>query len=167
MIRFGSVQIDPPPEAPSPDTQPRATAAPLSGLSEPDGAALSITLDLPFPPSTNRIWRQAPLVAASRPRGREYRSKEYTDWLNAADMYVISTRQFPKQKIHGPFGCLIDLNRKRGRGDGDNRIKALLDWCQSREIIRNDSDCRYGHLGSGLIPIAAPEGCRLTLWSLT
>ena len=152
MKRYESIQVDPPPEALLPDTQPRATAAPDSS-----GAAFFITLDLPFPPSTNAIWRHA--------RGRMYRSKKYLDWMNQADLYVISTRQMPKRKIHGPFGCSIRLNRDAGRGDGDNRIKAVLDWAQSREIIRNDSDCQRGSW-AWVDPDGAPQGCRLTLWSI-
>ena len=72
----------------------------------------------------------------------------------------------PKQKIHGPFGCSIWLNREIGRGDGDNRIKALLDWTQSRQLIRNDSDCQYGSW-TWVDHEDAPEGCRLTLWSIS
>jgi Holliday junction resolvase RusA-like endonuclease len=142
-----------PPEALKPDTRPRETAAP--GKS---GAALSICLDLPMPPSTNRIWRYT--------GRRMHKSEEYMEWLNAADMYVISTRQFPKQKIHGPFRCIIELNNDlRGSSDGDNRIKAVLDWCQSREIIRNDGDC-VGGKWTWVSPAAAPEGCRIILWSV-
>jgi Holliday junction resolvase RusA-like endonuclease len=146
------------PEALILDTQPRATA-PSSGP-HPDGGAfppLTIVLDMPMPPSTNRIWRIG---------GRRiHKSKDYTDWLNAADMYVLSTRQYPKHKIHGPFRCVIALNRTMTNGDGDNRIKAVLDWCQSREIIRNDSDCQWGSW-AWVDAEEAPEGCRLTLWSL-
>ena len=155
--------MTPPPGAIHPDTRLRATAPPSGpfcaerGLETPGGGALSITLDLPFPPSTNRIWR--------RSGGKIIKSKIYLDWLNAADMYVLSTRQFPKRKIHGPFRAAIRLNRDlRGRSDGDNRIKALLDWCQSRDLVRNDSDCLSG-FWVWVDPLDAPEGCRITLWS--
>jgi Holliday junction resolvase RusA-like endonuclease len=147
-----------PPAAFLPDTQPRATALPSS-----DGGALSsdritIVIDMPMPPSTNRIWRYT--------GRRMHKSKEYTDWLNAADMYVLSTRQYPKRKIHGPFLAVIRLNRSlRGRSDGDNRIKAVLDWAQSRDLVRDDSDC-LGGMWRWCSPSGAPQGCRLTLWSV-
>lgn len=159
------VHSDPPPEAsstPSRATAPPsgfAPAAPGGGASLPqDVETIRITLDLPFPPSANRL--------TSHSRQKPYRPKKYLDWENAADMYVLSTRQFPKRKIHGPFRTTIRLNRDlRGRSDGDNRVKAVLDWCQSREIIRNDRDCESG-FWMWVDPDDAPQGCRITLWSI-
>jgi Holliday junction resolvase RusA-like endonuclease len=95
--------------------------------------AIEIVLDLPLPPSTNRIWRSG--------GGRTYRSPEYTAWWEDADRAVIAAKSYPKRKINGPFEVHISL--KAGtRGDLDNRIKPLLDWAQSREIIDNDKDCQ-------------------------
>ncbi len=116
---------------------------------------LEITLDLPMPTSTNRLWGTG--------RGRKWKSLAYVDWLNAADLSVFARKQYPKHKITGPFEIEILLGE--GRGDGDNRIKALLDWLQSREIIRNDSDCRRGSW-AWVDPSEAPRGCRVILRSL-
>lgn len=118
--------------------------------------SVQITLDLPFPPSVNRIWR--------RGRGRVHRSTEYKNWLATADMHVIANRQFPKDRINGVFRVLIRLNQDAGRADGDNCIKALLDWLQSREIVRNDKDCTGGSW-NWVSPIEAPSGCRITVYS--
>jgi Holliday junction resolvase RusA-like endonuclease len=64
----------------------------------------------------------------------------------------------PKKRIEGPFTAHITLSQKV-RGDIDNRIKGLLDFLQSREIIRNDSDCQRVTAEWG----EAEAGCRLTL----
>jgi Holliday junction resolvase RusA-like endonuclease len=120
-----------------------------------DDRPLEITLDLPMPTSTNAIWGNG--------RGRTFKSSKYLDWLKEADIAVMASRQFPKRKITGPFEVEIMLGE--GRGDGDNRIKALLDWLQSRDIIRNDSDCRRGSW-AWVEPDQAPRGCRVVLRSL-
>lgn len=118
---------------------------------------VEIVLDLPMPPSTNRLWRSA--------RGRVFKSKKYLDWLTDADVVVMAKRQFPKRKIQGPFEVTISLDVQSARGDGDNRIKALLDWAQSRDVILNDSDCRRGSW-EWVAPDQAPAGCRVTLRSI-
>ena len=119
---------------------------------------IEITVDLPFPPSVNQIWR----VGRGRISGKRtvYRSPEYLDWVREADMSVMAQRQYPKRKITGPFEAHVILSRRHGRGDLDNRAsKAVLDWAQSRDLIRNDSDCRRLIAEWG----DAEHGCRLTL----
>jgi Holliday junction resolvase RusA-like endonuclease len=111
---------------------------------------IEIVLDLPAPPSANAIWRSG--------RRRVYRSKAYLDWLRAADVEIMARRQMPKKKIDGSFQAHVTLSQKV-RGDIDNRVKGLLDFLQSREIIRNDSDCKRLVLERG----EAEAGCRLTL----
>jgi Holliday junction resolvase RusA-like endonuclease len=109
-----------------------------------------IVIDLPMPPSVNAIWRSG--------RRRVFRSAAYTNWIRLADAELMARRQFPKKKIEGPFAAHITLSRKV-RGDLDNRVKGLLDFLQSREIIRNDSDCQRLTVERG----EAAAGCRLTL----
>jgi crossover junction endodeoxyribonuclease RusA len=110
-----------------------------------------IVLDLPFPVSTNRLWRAN--------RGRVHRSKAYIAWTEAADATVMASRQFPKKKIHGPFTAQIILNPAFGRGDADNHAKAPLDWCVSRGFVGDDRDCRRLTIEWG----EAEHGCRLIL----
>lgn len=110
---------------------------------------------LPFPPSTNRIW-------ARGVRGRVTLSPQYRAWKDVADQFVLYTGAWKKaRKIEGPFTfeLVLDRNERSRAGDLDNRIKATLDWCQSRELIRNDSDCEDVHAYWG----EAPHGCQITL----
>jgi Holliday junction resolvase RusA-like endonuclease len=126
----------------------------MSGrLTEP----VEIVLDLPFPPSMNRIWRAGGRKSTG---GRAvYGSDEYRDWMREADNLVMARRAFPKRKIHGAFSAEVTLSRAHGRGDVDNRIKPLLDYAQSRDLIRNDSDCQRVTAEWG----EAEAGCRVVL----
>lgn len=113
-----------------------------------------IIIDLPTPPSTNRIWRAN--KAGSK---RISKSKEYVSWQKSADALALSTGQFRGLKtIVGPFEAYIVI--KRVRGDLDNRgSKALLDWLQSRGVIADDKYLEKLTMEWG----DAPAGVRVTL----
>jgi Holliday junction resolvase RusA-like endonuclease len=119
-----------------------------------------IAVDLPVPPSTNKLWRQG----GGDTYGRVHLSKAYKTWKHTADMQVMADGGLRGFKtIKGEFEVRIVLDRdQNARGDLDNRIKALLDWAQSREIIANDKHCQriiaeYGE---------AHQGCRLIVKEL-
>jgi hypothetical protein len=118
--------------------------------------SIEIVLDLPMPTSTNSLY--------TRSRKGICRSVAYVRWAEDADMTVMAARAYPRRKITGPFETEILLSTEHG-GDGDNRIKAALDWLQSRDIVRNDSDCRRGSW-KWVDPEMAPSGCRVILRSL-
>jgi Holliday junction resolvase RusA-like endonuclease len=120
-------------------------------------AEIEIVLDVPLPPSANRLWRSA--------RGRVFKSREYTEWMLQADLSVIGNRQYPKRKITGQFEIRILLSNKGRRGDGDNRVKGCLDFCESRQIVSNDKHCERGSW-EWVAPAQAPQGCRVILKSL-
>ena len=120
--------------------------------------SVEITLDVPMPTSANRLWRR------NRNSIKPFISKEYLAWKEEADMTVMAARQFPKLKIHGPYEMTVLLSTAH-RGDGDNRLKAIGDWLQSRDIVRNDSDCRRGSW-VWVTPECAPRGCRVIVRSL-
>ena len=115
---------------------------------------LTIVLDLPFPPSVNHIWRRA--------GRRVYRAAKYMRWLDAADVMVMAAKQYPRRKIVSHFTAEILLNEDAGYGDADNRIKAILDWCQSRDVIFDDKDCRELTV-KWAAHESAPQGARITL----
>lgn len=111
-----------------------------------------IVLDLPFPPSTNRLWRQ-------RNRG-VYLAPEYKKWMREADaMLMAASALRGVKKIYGPFTAFITLDRGQRRMDLDNAIKGCLDFCQRIEVIANDSHCERLVCEWGV----APAGCRVTL----
>jgi len=124
----------------------------------PRPPSVEIVLDLPMPTSANRLWRH------NRHSKKPFCSKEYLAWKEEADMTVMAARQFPKRKITGPYEMQLLLSTEH-RGDGDNRLKAIGDYLQSREIVRNDSDCRRGSW-AWVEPERAPRGCRVVLKGL-
>ncbi len=119
--------------------------------------SVEITLDLPMPTSTNRLYGKG--------RKGVHKSAEYVRWIEEAGMCVMATKPPGRmKKIYGPFEAEILLSTDF-RGDGDNRIKAALDVCQTFDVIRNDSDCRRGSW-AWVEPEQAPRGCRVILRSL-
>lgn len=108
-------------------------------------------LQLPFPPSTNAIWRAG--------FKRVYRSDTYVNWISQADAayYHQYSRKRP-QKL-GNFTILIVLDAtRRGRSDGDNRIKALLDFVQRVGFVADDRGCDGGSWRWG-----EADGCHITI----
>lgn len=102
-----------------------------------------IIVDLPMPPSANRIWRSN--------RGRVHRSKEYSAWRDAA--YWLIRRATNGAQMVGPVHVLIDISHK-GRGDADNKIKPVLDALVHALAIGGDDK---KHVWSVTAEWAAPE----------
>jgi Holliday junction resolvase RusA-like endonuclease len=117
-------------------------------------------LDLPPPPSVNRIRRLN--KAAIR---------YYEDWREACGRTV--TKQWAKAKLRGAsrptFGeakvaVLIQLNQKMKLRDADNGVKPILDYLKRIEIIRDDSKQYVRRITVEWVePNLAPEGVRLTV----
>lgn len=122
------------------------------------------TIDLPFPPSTNKLWRKTP-----RGIGMML-SKEYLAWKKNADKRLMANRGLAgRKKITGPFTAHLtlrssgrDIGGINQRGDLDNKIKAVLDYAQRVELIADDKFCERLLVEWG----EAPEGCRLILRSM-
>lgn len=108
---------------------------------------MSIAVCLPFPVSTNRLWRGT---------GKHVRlSDEYKAWKSEANDWYIQQKR-GKEPIKGPFTYMIVLDRTRRKSnlDGDNRLKAPLDYLQSVGLIENDSLAEGGGWAWGDI-----DGC--------
>lgn len=115
---------------------------------------MNTIIELPLPPSVNRLWRNR------RGRSAPYTSPRYATWKRAADnAYLANKRAWAP--IHGHFRAVVTLNAaKRGNSDADNRLKALFDWLQRVELIENDKLCDTLTVEWGY----APEGCRVALF---
>jgi Holliday junction resolvase RusA-like endonuclease len=119
-----------------------------------------LVIDLPYPPSVNKIWKSASALASNK----VYLSPSYVKWKSLADALLMSQRGWMSRRLTGPFSIDIDLcpPARYPRGDLDNRIKATLDFLQRASVIANDKDCQRlvaQWVGQG----RAPEGCRVTL----
>lgn len=140
----------------------RSPMVPIDTSDRPFGLPAEVVIDLPFPPSVNRIWR-----GVRRDNGHSVMlSPEYRKWKDSADALALLRRTCrDSNRIAGPFEAAILLNMEAGLGDIDNRIKAVLDWLQSRQVIENDKLCMELSIKWAL-PELAPDGCRVTVRAL-
>lgn len=115
----------------------------------------AIILDLPAPPSVNRLR----LIGRGSGKGINVtKSPAYRAWIKQADIAVLQFGQFKGMKqIRGKFIARVVL--KRSNVDLDNHAKGLMDWLQSRGVIENDKHCERLTLEWG----EAPAGCRVTV----
>ncbi len=111
-----------------------------------------LSINLPFPISTNRLWTRAKKGLRS--------SDKYKAWKReASDMYLMQKRTV--KPISGHFCGVVTVNQnKRKTHDIDNLGKCLFDFLQRMELIENDSlqdkvTIQWGH---------APEGCLVELY---
>jgi Holliday junction resolvase RusA-like endonuclease len=119
-----------------------------------------VVVDLPFPPSVNRLWR----ATAEHGDASVYLSPIYVKWKDAADALLLSTKGWRRKTIAGAFHIDIALCPPKGqkRGDIDNRVKAVLDYLQRVEVVTNDKNC-HRLLVEWVEQASAPTGCRVTV----
>jgi crossover junction endodeoxyribonuclease RusA len=117
-------------------------------------AVRRLVLELPFPPSVNRLWRVGK-------GGRMYRSRPYMRWLKRAGLeWMVQRVNSPIKRIDGPFTAEIILCAPdKRRRDVDNLAKAAMDALVHFGIIVDDSLCRKVTIGWG----EAPTGCRVII----
>lgn len=84
-----------------------------------------IEITLPMPPSANHIWRSG--------RSRVYRSDKYKSWMHDALWIIGKVATIPSR-----VDVEIELCNT-GRGDADNRNKAVLDALVKAGLLANDS----------------------------
>lgn len=116
-----------------------------------------IILDLPYPPSVNRIWRASKTASGKN----VHLAPSYVKWRDEANALLMTKRGWMMHRIAGQFSVELALSPPKGhiRGDLDNRIKAVLDFLQRATIVANDKHCQSIHAYWG----EAPLGCRVTV----
>ncbi len=123
---------------------------------EPPAPIARVTeIHLPFPPSANHIWKY---IKAGKVR----RSAAYEKWLRAADNLLRAFAQLRGKPVitsHFTAEITLSVSKRAGNLDCDNRIKAVLDYAQSRMLIANDSKCDQVTCAWGI----APHGCKLVI----
>lgn len=109
------------------------------------------TLELPVPPSANHLWRHS--------RGRVHLSFPYRAWKTSADRHFLAVKR-DCQPVHGPYRLALVIDEKRyGRRDLSNFIKAAEDCLQRWQLIDDDKFC----VGLDVAWGASPLGCRITV----
>lgn len=126
-------------------------------MTAPLASDADFVLDLPYPPSVNRIWRSSPRAAGKQ----VYLAPAYKSWKDEANARLMTKRGWMMRRIVGPFSADLALCPPKGhpRGDLDNRIKAVLDFLQQTTVISNDKHCQM--ICAYWVP--GPEGCRVTV----
>lgn len=94
--------------------------------------------DIPFPPSTNSIWR------SSGRGGRHFLSKKYLDFKNEVKKIVtirkIQLKKYDKFMFSGRFYLFIILFPSDNiRRDADNYVKSVQDSFTSAGVWEDDS----------------------------
>ena len=89
---------------------------------------------LPFPPSTNRLWRSV--------RGRVVLDLHYKKWKTEALQSLCLLQGAGKQPVLGVYDLETYLSVRLKRGDADNRLKAVHDIAKAARFIVDDHLCR-------------------------
>ena len=86
-------------------------------------------LELPYPPSTNRLWR-------SDRGGRPHLTKEARRYKSAVRLRALAAGH--RKPIEGPVYVMLAVYRPLRRGDLDNRVKAVLDALRGVAFVDDD-----------------------------
>ncbi len=116
---------------------------------------MTISLDLPLPPSVNSIYQR------TKGRWGISRSGPYKAWIKAAGKEIQAQRR-SQEPVKGHFRShLIFSQKKRKKNeDLDNKVKAVLDLLQAHQLIEND--CLNDHMITEWNK--APRGCKVFVW---
>lgn len=134
-------------------TVPMSANELIRSFASPVKGRMTVTLQLPLPPSANRLW--------VRSQKGMRRSDEYMAWLLEAG-WTAKSQRFGK--VAGPFKVSIHATRPdKRRRDIDNLIKPTLDLMQHLAIVEDDSDCeqvsaRWVTSGAGVTIIVEQAG---------
>lgn len=107
-------------------------------------------ITIPFPPSTNSLWRAV--------KGRNIKSKAYREWEREAGYEILVQTRGLDARIFGPVNVTIKLRKPdKRRRDVDNHIKAPLDLIVAHGLIDDDRNVQsvlaYWH--------SEAEGCEI------
>jgi Holliday junction resolvase RusA-like endonuclease len=108
---------------------------------------------LPYPPSTNRLWRYSK-------QGRAYLTPEAAAWKIAAAWAIKAAILKGFSPVVGKFHLYLEAGRPdKRRRDIDNLFKITLDAVQLSGAVENDSEAEY----VGGKWIADLKGIRVTI----
>lgn len=87
-----------------------------------------LLIDLPFPPTVNKIWR-------TTKKGKVYLIKTVKNFRKEVHYLVFNKTKFGKNKLRVEIKIFPPDNRKR---DIDNLVKSTLDALQKANIFEDD-----------------------------
>ena len=113
---------------------------------------MSVTLELPLPPSMNTYWRNF--------RGRTVLSAGGREYKLAVQEYV-SANNLPKLGQERLGATITIFPRDKRAIDLDNRLKALFDSLQDAGLFDDDSQFDRIYITRGMIKKGG--GCTITV----
>lgn len=113
-----------------------------------------VILTLPFPPSVNSMFGQAP-------GQQRYPSAAYKKWQNAADWTILTKRP---PRVPGPVHILFEFQDGNRQRDVSNHIKAPEDTLVKHNIIDGDHNKVVRHIEAKWTDEV--EGVRITITPL-
>jgi crossover junction endodeoxyribonuclease RusA len=116
---------------------------------------MSITLELPLPPSMNTYWRNF--------RGRTVLSAGGREYKIAVQEYV-AAHNLPKFGQNRLGASITIFPRDKRSIDLDNRLKALFDSLQDAGVFDDDSQFDRIFIARGMIKKGG--GCTITISTL-
>lgn len=120
---------------------------------------MSTTIDLPMPPSVNRIWCSR---TGHKGKPQFYLAPRYATWKRTCDNLALANRK-KWAPVLGPYRITVTFDRSKTRADQDNLIKAVNDWLERAGLITNDNLAEKTAIQWG----KAPEGCRVVLTAVS
>ena len=119
----------------SADRAPVATSVPAAPENAPEARRFEVLLTLPWPPSTNTIWRS---LRSGPMAGRVLLSKAGREFFKVAQAAVLAQSGY--RFFDGRVGVELLLHPPTKRSfDIDNRCKAALDACTKGGLWDDDS----------------------------
>lgn len=110
-------------------------------------------LELPFPPSANRLWRNV--------GPKTLKSAEYRAWLTEAGWTVKAQRPV---NVPGPYLLTLIADRPDNRRrDLGNLLKATEDLLVACGVVDDDHLAKSIRMSWSDLPPAKPGGIRVTL----
>lgn len=91
---------------------------------------MTVTIEIPFPPTVNTIWRNFRGRMVMSKAGREYRQAV------VGAVYAARVQGFGRQKLSVVIGAHMPDERRR---DLDNLLKAANDALQAARLFEDDS----------------------------
>ncbi|MEO0496837.1 MAG: RusA family crossover junction endodeoxyribonuclease [Pseudomonadota bacterium] len=118
---------------------------------------MSVVLDLPYPPSANRIWR----ISGKR----QYKSQKYQLWEADCLAAAVDQGAYPAHTWGGPYMLTIEAFRPdRRKRDLDNIIKPIGDQLQRLGIVADDCNAM---IITALWSAEKGDGVRVTMEPVT
>jgi crossover junction endodeoxyribonuclease RusA len=114
---------------------------------------MEVTLDLPYPISSNRYWRKFRNKMVLNPEAKEYRQ----------EVYLLAKRVMKEEPTKNRVGVRMLIRRPARRRDLDNHQKVIFDALQGAVYV---NDSQIFKLEADMVDRPKDPGVTVTVWEL-